>query len=119
MATVDPYEWLKDVGPGWESLVRPLIDRCVAEEVEIAQVKEKFGGLRFYVTGDHSCSLAEFIEGAEKSSFSICEFCGQPGTTKGRLGRGWLKTLCEPCRTKDNTSSSVGRDHIRCREVTE
>ena len=116
MATVDPYEWLKDVGPGWEGIVRPLIDRAVAEGIEILQVKEKFGGLRFYV-GSAPQEFYDAADAAEVQSLKTCEFCGQPGTPKGRVGRGWIKTLCEPCRTKDNNSSSVGRDHIRCREI--
>lgn len=117
MATVDPYEWLKDVGPGWESIVRPLIDRAVAEGIEILQVKEKFGGLRFYV-GSTNKDFDAAIDAAEAQSLKTCEFCGQPGTTKTRAGRGWIKTLCEPCRTKDN-ASELGRDHIRCREINE
>ena len=83
--------WLAGIGPGWHPLVTPLIERCEAEGVMIHQVKEKFGGLRFY-TGDGSDSLFMAIEAAEHASQRICEECGQPGQPRGK---GWIKTLCD------------------------
>ncbi len=60
---------------------------------EILQVKEKFGGLRFYVQGSN-----DFFDGmicmAEQASYTICEQCGKPG--KPRSG-GWILTLCDEC----------------------
>lgn len=55
------------------------------------QVKEKFGGLRFYMsrtTGD----MDEAIARAERTAWNTCEECGEPGTTQTR---GWIRTLCE------------------------
>jgi hypothetical protein len=71
--------------PAWLQNVEP-VDRTVCE-----QVKEKFGGLRFYfMSGD------EFVQGAvalaERMSYTICEECGEPG--KLRSG-GWMRTLCD------------------------
>lgn len=55
-----------------------------------AQVKEKFGGLRFYVeegTQEHYA----IIDFAENISYKLCEECGN----KGKLYTlGWHKTLC-------------------------
>ncbi|MDE1830597.1 MAG: hypothetical protein KGI25_09770, partial [Thaumarchaeota archaeon] len=71
--------------------VPEIIPQLVAD-----QVKEKFGSLRFYHHGgDEYCNGA--IELAEALSTCICENCGAPGTVGGR---GWIKTLCTPCRTK-------------------
>ena len=68
--------------------------------VEATQVKEKYGGLRFYYTGGD-----EFIRGvcwmAEGLSECTCEECGSPGTQNGG---GWISTLCDPCREKRNES---------------
>jgi len=59
--------------------------------VIIGQIKEKFGGLRFYYDGGD-----EFIRGAvrmaEYEASRTCEVCGTPG--KRRDG-GWVRTLCD------------------------
>jgi hypothetical protein len=60
-------------------------------QVVAAQIKEKFGGLRFYYDGGD-----EYVSGlvvmAETWADSTCEVCGAPGT---RRGGGWIKTLCD------------------------
>lgn len=80
-----------ECGKGWEAIVNPLIAMCKANNVEIAQIKEKFGGLRFYVHG-----APDWVEGlintAEIASYHICEGCGK----EGKLRKGsWLRTLCD------------------------
>lgn len=56
-----------------------------------AQVKEKFGSLRFYVD---NCD--EYVDAviamAEDASGRTCEVCGGPGRTRGG---GWIRTLCD------------------------
>jgi hypothetical protein len=55
------------------------------------QVKEKFGGLRFYVhaaTDKHY----QYISFAESMSYRTCEECGAPGKT---YTDGWHTTLCD------------------------
>lgn len=91
--------WGFACGDGWYDLIErlcaviqnhhenyPDVPQTVA-----AQVKEKFGGLRFYVDGGD-----EYIHGAiamaETMSFRICEECGKPGD---RVGGGWIRTLCD------------------------
>lgn len=60
-------------------------------QVVAVQVKEKFGGLRFYV--DRSDSVVDaLISMAESMSYRTCEVCGSPGTP--RRG-GWIRTLCD------------------------
>ncbi len=60
-------------------------------QVVAVQVKEKFGGLRFYV--DRSDSVVDaLISMAESMSYRTCEVCGSPG--KSRNG-GWIRTLCD------------------------
>lgn len=98
-----PYEWVfntkkKNVG------VFMVVD----------QVKEKFGGLRFYfhfeqnpdavdVDKEYTDEICKEIRGAvdfaESLSFKICEECGAPGKIRGG---GWVRTLCEPCCVKLN-----------------
>lgn len=60
-------------------------------QVVVAQIKEKFGGLRFYYDGGD-----EYIHGltrmGESMSELTCEVCGNLG--KPREG-GWIKVLCD------------------------
>lgn len=64
------------------------------EQVPVAvQVKEKYGTLRFYVTGASKRHWAA-IEFAELLSGRICEQCGTMQGVKLRKS-GWLRTLCD------------------------
>lgn len=84
-----------ECGHGWRGLYGPLIKKAEAEGVEILQIKEKFGGLRFYVS-DASDELYAAIDDAENKSFTICERCGNPG--KRMSVHGWIRTRCDEHR---------------------
>jgi hypothetical protein len=66
--------------------VRPIIP-----QVTVEQIKEKFGGLRFYYQGGD-----EYIHGlvsmAESWAGIACEECGGIGE---RRSGGWIRTLCD------------------------
>jgi hypothetical protein len=82
---------------GWLELIAELIRELVDAgwTREIRQIKEKFGGLRFYADG-LSEKRVEIIMKYEKRSYEICEICGS--TDKVRLcGYRWVKTLCDQC----------------------
>ena len=91
------------VGEGWWPILESLcaniqshIDWRVKQEQEIAQVvveqiKEKFGGLRFYYSGGDD-EISGMVRMAEAWADRSCEECGAPG--KSRNG-GWIKTLCD------------------------
>lgn len=98
------------VGKGWRPLVQSLIDQCHAEGVKILQIKEKFGGLRFYTEPHQSAVLEEMIRGAENGSFHICEDCGTTEDVKhGNLKEsGWIKTLCLGCREVRENAYDLG-----------
>lgn len=119
-------ERFKDVGcmDGWKELICDLVDQLDATGVKynVVQVKEKWGGLRFYVShpgvrsplrvdllvvGKSKAGLLssrgapgkraafhQLIREAEAKSLAMCEGCGEPGTAR----RGfWIKTLCDSC----------------------
>lgn len=95
-----------ECGEGWKLLYEPLIERCKAEGVAILQIKEKFGGLRFYIIGGTD-ELYDSIDEAEAKSFTICERCGAPGVL--REG-GWMQTLCDEhalARTASDKNSTT------------
>jgi len=65
-------------------------------QTKAAQVKEKFGGLRFYADNSDDYTSGA-IQMAEMMSVRTCERCGSPG--KPNHGR-WMRTLCTPCAEK-------------------
>ena len=92
------------IGKGWHGLLYALIQKIQNHLVElklkedewprIDQIKEKFGGLRFYTSYSFS-KIDEWVEAAEDFSVYICEFCGQPGNYV-KFG-GWVKSSCQKC----------------------
>jgi len=79
---------------GWFPLIKELIEDLIALgwDKKICQVKEKFGGLRFYINSG-SDEIYDRISKAENDSYEICERTGKPG--KLRTDIGWWLTLCE------------------------
>lgn len=63
----------------------------VVAQVTVNQIKEKFGGLRFYYDGGDN-EISGMVRMAEAWAGNSCEECGAPG--KSRQG-GWIKTLCD------------------------
>lgn len=93
-------------GDGWYYLIYGLCERIQKEldkkgnedlkkEFAVNQVKEKLGGLRFYVYGSNS-EIDKLIDRVEKLSFKICEHCGKDG--KLVEIKDWRFTLCKECR---------------------
>jgi hypothetical protein len=68
----------------------------VVPQVTLDQVKEKFGGLRFYYTGGDE-HIRGLVSMAESMSEVTCEVCGSPGK---RDGNGWISTRCEEHKLK-------------------
>lgn len=89
-----------EVEDGWEPLLRTLSAKLESyakrSRVAAAQVKEKFGGLRFYLaSGRASSDVYAAIEAAEKTALMTCEECGASG--KLRDQKGCLRTRCDVC----------------------
>lgn len=92
---------------GWGLLITQLEDKLktLSPDYTVSQVKEKFGGLRYYASAaDASEETAQqfydLIREAEEKSYEICESCGQPGRLSRRGNAGWYKTLCPECSEK-------------------
>jgi hypothetical protein len=91
------------VGSGWWPILEILcaniqshIDWRVKQgkdcpQVVVEQIKEKFGGLRFYYSGGDE-EISGMVRMAESFADSLCEECG--GIGKRRSG-GWIRTLCD------------------------
>lgn len=87
-----PYELFHiECNKGWYGLIEPLIKECTEKGYVIEQIKEKYGGLRFYVSGCPP-EFWDKVDAVEAQSFHTCDVCGEPGVLRGG---GWLRTLCD------------------------
>jgi hypothetical protein len=87
-------------GDGWFDILwrlcvdlEPMVaelERAAGRQFEVRQVKEKFGGLRFYVNHAND-AIRERIYAAQNESFHTCDICGQPG----KWWEHWLQTRCD------------------------
>ncbi len=92
------------VGDGWLPIIQVLCSHIQTHidwrnktkegsvtQVVVEQIKEKFGGLRFYYQGGD-----DYIDGlvsmAESWALRTCETCGNLGS---RRSGGWVRTLCD------------------------
>ena len=90
-----------ECGPGWHPLIKDALTKIEAlgiANLEVLQVKEKFGGLRIYL-GPHTDETDAIISAAEQEARKTCEDCGSKESVELR-GGGWLRTLCDPCEEK-------------------
>lgn len=100
-----------DVGPGWFPIIEEL-ERDLEEMVpgyRVVQVKEKFGGLRYYADPPLDApeetwrEMQKRIDAAETLALDTCEECGSTDgvTTESKPRRYWIKTLCPKCRQEE------------------
>jgi hypothetical protein len=96
----NPYDYGFDINDGWYKLVYELIlkirnnDQVKGKWVtKVTQCKEKFGGLRFYVTGTSDKNW-DLIREAEQKSYGVCEVTGSE-VEVGVWNSGWVITLCK------------------------
>ena len=82
------------VSLGWNLIIKNLIQDLIklGWNKEVIQVKEKFGGLRFYIN-EGTDEIHQRIGQAELESMKTCEITGRPG--KLRTDIGWYRTLCD------------------------
>ena len=100
------------VAPGWQ----PIVDRLeilldyAGVLYTVDQVKEKFGGLRVYLSYTNlenedknilNRELGEaLVTWAERKAQYTCEICGEWG--EKTTDQFWLKTLCNKCNDERN-----------------
>ena len=86
--------WCFECNSGWYPLIKALIEDLIAMgwDKKICQVKEKFGGLRFYINSGTD-EMYDRISKAENDSYEICERTGKPGKLRNDIG--WYTTLCD------------------------
>ena len=114
------YEYTRadDIPRGWrtafgdqmlEELDQLLKKYNFEKEYRIAQIKEKFGGLRWYDDGFPEEGWEEYnawLYKYEDLSFKTCMSCGKPAIG---LTKGWIMPLCKDCM-KDMPYDPIGEE---------
>ncbi len=74
-------------------------------QVRCSQMKEKFGGLRFYTEGHD-----EVVEGMIKMAEHLCNYTCQDCGSEEDLGMttGWLSVLCRNCVIANGDRAMIG-----------
>ena len=90
-------------GEGWWPILEALCGQIqhhidwknktteVVAQVTVGQIKEKFGGLRFYYSGGDDV-IDGMVRMAESWASRSCETCGNRAT---KQTTGWIKNLCD------------------------
>lgn len=100
-----------EIDNGWFGIIEELSEKLEAllntlpqparACVQVNQVKQKFGGLRYYYSvkqgfeDDFKPIMVEFnnaVTEAENKASETCEICGK--TPAYRFGYAWIRTLC-------------------------
>ena len=91
---------------GWNTLVKELIAELfsLGWDGKLYQIKEKFGGLRFYI-GAGSDAIHDAIQAAEDYSYKLCEVTGNAGELRQDLG--WWRVLCDEEYAKAKEKKNV------------
>jgi hypothetical protein len=94
-----PYGWLKAFGM---QMVEELKEVIISYKpgflykYTIIDIKEKYGGLRWYDNGA-TREMYDIIEKYENLSYETCIKCGKPAT---HMTEGWIAPLCDECDNK-------------------
>lgn len=101
----EEYTYLDDMPIGWrrafgiqmcEEIRQALVKKNRLYTYRIEQIKEKFGGLRWYAYGG-TPEIDRIIDKYEDISYRTCVCCGRPAT---KISLGWISPFCDKCAEK-------------------
>lgn len=106
------YTWLDNMPIGWriafgeqmcKEIKEELVKNNELDSYEIIDIKEKFGGLRWY---DNSGlpGMQFIIAKYEALSEKTCINCGKPANW---ISKGWISPYCDDCATKQAKARGV------------
>ncbi len=95
---------------GWHEIIEGLTEELYSaslqfkeDGIKVSQIKEKFGGLRYYVDYDlpdeQIVEVEQIIRKWEKFSYKICADCGSEENVV-QSKKYWESTLCTDCLEK-------------------
>lgn len=84
---------------GWFPLLEEFFQKLAAlnQPVQILQIKEKFGGLRIYLSNSNE-EISDLVEATIAKANNTCEMCGEKGEVMS--SHGWLRCICPACAVK-------------------
>ena len=103
------FTYFEDIPDGWrkafgkqmcEEIRKVLIKGNYLYDYRIAQIKEKFGALRWYDEGAPNSiyrEIQDIIYKYEEISAHTCISCGKPAT---KMSLGWISPFCDNCAGK-------------------
>lgn len=114
------YEWtlLDNMPEGWrkafgeqmcEEMREALIDEGRLDDYVITDIKEKYGGLRWY-SYEETARTIKIIHKYEELSHRTCIRCGAPATV---VTTGWINPYCDNCLPRNNNAPD---DHMTIEE---
>ncbi len=84
-----------DCEPGWHAIIAAIDVELskIDPDYTIQQIKEKFGGLRYYFNTktEHWRVMNDVVARYEQVAWSTCEISGEPGVLM--VKQGWYRTL--------------------------
>ena len=109
MTYPEPYGL--ECGAGWKEIVDCTHEKLkyIDPDYKIAQIKEKFGGLRYYFDPSFDYGsiqvdiMDDIVRAAEYEASITCELCGVHGKLNGvetRVDHYWYYTYCKECSDK-------------------
>lgn len=103
-----PISYGFECGAGWDDIITRCTEDIAAldtsKTLKVFQIKEKFGGLRYYIEfTDHSSyefvkAIYNRINQAEAEAWKTCENCGSTTEISTKSVNHWIRTLCTECR---------------------
>lgn len=115
----DVYPWIRgyeelwtwDLPIGWRKSFIPNLIKELSKFLKdnnikgykIEQVKEKFGGLRWYHDDPSNLVYDNVIYKYEEMSYHTCCKCGKPST---KFSKGWVLPYCDSClKERENNNA--------------
>ena len=97
-----------ECGEGWRDIISRTHEKLkyLDPDYTILQIKEKFGGLRYYFDSSEYGGVTydimnDVVSSAEREASYTCELCGASGIMKGKVKTRvdhWLYyTYCKEC----------------------
>ena len=105
-SAIPTYTELDDMPDGWRKAFGIKMCKEIKAELKkhnylrkyrITQIKEKFGGLRWYDAGSPQ-SIFDIISKYGHLSQTICINCGKPATC---ISAGYVSPYCDDCKSPD------------------